>query len=53
MIVLQHSLVRKSDTKIYNIATSSQDHAALQKDLDLAMSWSEKWDIYFQELMSS
>ena len=41
------SLLFIDDTKIYNIATNPQDHAALQNNLDLATSWSEKWDMYF------
>ena len=43
---MSKSLLFIDDTKIYNIATNPQDHAALQNDLDLATSWSEKWDMY-------
>ena len=38
--------------KIYNIATNPQDRAALQNNPDLAMSWSEKWDMYFNPTKS-
>ena len=43
---MSKSLLFIDDTKIYNIATNPEDRAALHNDLDLATSWSEKWDIY-------
>jgi len=40
------------DTKIYNVASNPQDTTALQRDLDSATLWSERWDMYFNPTKS-
>jgi len=35
------------DTKIYNLAAALEDRDKLQKDLDKAMEWAEKWQMQF------
>ena len=49
---MSKSLLFIDDTKIYNIATNPQDRTALHNDLDLATSWGEKWDMYFNPTKS-
>jgi len=49
---MSKSLLTIDVTKIYNIATNPQDCAALQDNLDLAMSWSEIWDMHFNPIKS-
>ena len=49
---MSKSLLFINDKKIYNIVTNPQDCAALQNNLGLAKSWSEKWDVYFNPTTS-
>jgi len=51
-IIVSKSLLFIDDTKIYNVASNSQDTTALQRDLDSATLWSERWDIYFNPTKS-
>jgi len=51
-LTVSKSLLFIDDTKIYNVASNPPDTAALQRDLDSATLWSERWDMYFNPTKS-